>query len=96
VRKSPDKTLSYNKPLAVIIVRLEKAREDICPFVGAVGMWESRRDFQTVWEGGKPALWLSMLSILCHFHGLLFRGSAGNIDFSQFVGTGITFWTYRE
>ena len=23
-------------------------------------------------KGGKPALWLSMLSILCHFHGLLF------------------------
>jgi len=25
-------------------------------------------------KGGKPALWLSMLSILCHFHGLLFAG----------------------
>ena len=25
-------------------------------------------------EGGKPASWLSMLSILCHFHGLLFAG----------------------
>jgi hypothetical protein len=24
-------------------------------------------------KGGKPALWLSMLSILCHFHGLLFE-----------------------
>src|SRR5271163_807885 len=23
-------------------------------------------------KGGKPASWLSMLSILCHFHGLLF------------------------
>src|SRR5258708_27515498 len=23
-------------------------------------------------EGGKPASWLSVLSILCHFHGLLF------------------------
>src|SRR3984957_3109318 len=23
-------------------------------------------------KGGKPALWLSMLSTLCHFHGLLF------------------------
>src|SRR5579859_349191 len=23
-------------------------------------------------KGGKPAPWLSMLSILCHFHGLLF------------------------
>jgi len=36
-------------------------------------MWESRRDFQRVWEGGKPALWLSMLSTLCHFHGLFFH-----------------------
>jgi hypothetical protein len=24
------------------------------------------------YKGGKPAFWLSMLSILCHFHGLLF------------------------
>src|SRR5271154_2053538 len=23
-------------------------------------------------KGGKPAFWLSMLSILCHFHGLSF------------------------
>ena len=23
-------------------------------------------------KGGKPALWLSMLSTLCHFHGLFF------------------------
>src|ERR1019366_785825 len=24
-------------------------------------------------KGGKPASWLSMLSILCHFHGLLLK-----------------------
>ena len=30
-------------------------------------MWESRRDFQRVWEGWEAASWLS---ILCHFHGL--------------------------
>src|SRR5258705_12972394 len=24
-------------------------------------------------KGGKPASWLSMLSILCHFHGLLWK-----------------------
>ena len=35
-------------------------------------MWESRRDFQRVWEGWEAGFWLSMLSILCHFHGLLF------------------------
>jgi hypothetical protein len=33
-------------------------------------------------KDGKPALWLSMLSILCHFHGLLLRADkvevAGN------------------
>jgi hypothetical protein len=35
-------------------------------------MWESRRDFQREWKGGKPASWLSMLSTLCHVHGPLF------------------------
>jgi hypothetical protein len=35
-------------------------------------MWEYRRDFQRVWEGGKPASWLSTLSMLCHFRGLMF------------------------
>ena len=27
---------------------------------------------KATYKGGKPALWLSMLSTLCHFHGLLF------------------------
>jgi hypothetical protein len=36
-------------------------------------MWESRRDFHRVWEEWEAGFWLSMLSILCHFHGLLFR-----------------------
>ena len=27
-------------------------------------------------KGGKPASWLSMLSILCHFHGLLLAREA--------------------
>jgi hypothetical protein len=27
--------------------------EDIYPVVKAVGMWESRRDFQRMWEGWK-------------------------------------------
>ena len=35
------------------MVRVEGAREDIYPVVEAVGMWESRRDFQRVWEGWK-------------------------------------------
>jgi len=35
-------------------------------------MWESRRDFQRVWEGWEAGFMASMLSILCHFHGLLF------------------------
>src|SRR5271156_244584 len=39
------------KPVAVAMVRVEGAREDIYPVVEAVGMWESRRDFQRVWEG---------------------------------------------
>ena len=36
-------------------------------------MWESRRDFQRMWEGWKAGFWLSMLSIFCHFHGLLWN-----------------------
>jgi hypothetical protein len=34
------------------MVRVEGARKDIYPVVEAVGMWESRRDFQRVWEAG--------------------------------------------
>src|ERR1700686_1914569 len=29
-------------------------------------------------KGGKPASWLSMLSILCHFHGLLWKRRSQN------------------
>ena len=47
-----------------------RALEDMYPVVEAVGMWESRRDSKECGKGGKPASWLSMLSILCHFHGL--------------------------
>jgi hypothetical protein len=36
--------------------RVEDAREDIYPVVEAVGMWESRRDFQRVWEGWKAGI----------------------------------------
>jgi hypothetical protein len=39
------------KPLAVAMVRVDGAREDMYPVVEVVGMWESRRDFQRVWEG---------------------------------------------
>ena len=38
-------------------------------------MWESEGISKECGEGGKPASWLSMLSmlsILCHFHGLHF------------------------
>jgi hypothetical protein len=35
-------------------------------------MWESKGISKECGKGGKPASWLSMLSILCHFHGLLF------------------------
>lgn len=36
--------------------RVEGAREDIYPVVEAVGMWESRRDLQRVWEGWKAGI----------------------------------------
>jgi hypothetical protein len=35
---------------AVAAVRVEGVREDICPVVEAVGIRESRRDIQRVWE----------------------------------------------
>ena len=31
-------------------------------------------------KGGKPASWLSMLSILCHFHGLLWKRVSKNYN----------------
>ena len=31
-------------------------------------------------KGGKPVSWLSMLSILCHFHGLLFAQGDARIS----------------
>jgi hypothetical protein len=33
------------------MVPVEGAREDLYPIVEAVGVWESRRGFQRVWEG---------------------------------------------
>ena len=48
--------------------RVEGAREDIYPVVEAVEMWESRGDFQRVWEGWKAS---SMA-----FHGLFFRAAS--------------------
>ena len=35
-------------------------------------MWESRRDFQRVWEGWEAGILAFQLSMLCHFHGLFF------------------------
>ena len=42
-------------------------------------MWESGRDFQRVWEGWEAGFMAFMLSILCHFHGLLFAFHAANV-----------------
>lgn len=41
-------------------------------------MWNPEGISKESGKGGKPALWLSMLSTLCHFHGLLFRGAASS------------------
>src|SRR5277367_6202197 len=38
------------------MVRFERARKNIYPVVEAVGMWESRRNFQRVWEGWEPGI----------------------------------------
>ena len=54
---------SVTSPLRWRWVQVEEVREDIYPVVEAVGMWESRRDFQRVWEGvgsrlhGFPCPW---------------------------------------
>ncbi len=34
-------------------------------------MWESRRNFQRVWEGWEAGFMAFHVSTLCHFHGLL-------------------------
>jgi hypothetical protein len=41
------------------------------PAAEAVGMGKSRGISKECGKGGKPVLWLSMLSTLCHFHSLL-------------------------
>src|SRR5258708_39846960 len=37
----------------------------------AVGMWESRSDFQGLWEARETWVWFSSLSIARHFHSPL-------------------------
>src|SRR5271156_7067296 len=51
---------------------VEGAREDI--YLQSSRPWECGNPegiSKECGKGGKPASWLSMLSILCHFHGLL-------------------------
>ena len=36
--------------------------------VGAVGMWESRSDFQGRWETRETCLWFSSFPTARHFH----------------------------
>jgi hypothetical protein len=47
--------------------RLEGALEDMYPVIEAVRMWESRRDFQRVWEG-----WEAGIMAFHAFHTLSF------------------------
>ena len=37
--------------------------------IGAVGMWESRSDFQGRWERRETWFWFSSFSTARHFHG---------------------------
>jgi hypothetical protein len=53
------------------MVRVEGSRENIYPAVEALGMWESRRDFQRVWEG-----WEAGFMAFHAFHTLSFPGPA--------------------
>jgi hypothetical protein len=63
--------------LAVAMVRVEWARKDIYSVVEAVEMWESRRDFQRVWEGweagihGFPYFPYSVISMACFRSAML-------------------------
>ena len=53
--------------------RVEWARKDI--YIQSSRPWECGNPegiSKKCGKGGKPASWLSTLSILCHFHGLLF------------------------
>src|SRR5271170_2382617 len=53
------------------MILVERQREDIHRVVEAVGMWESRRDFQRVWEG-----WEAGFIAFHAFHTLSFPWSA--------------------
>ena len=64
------------------MVRVEWAREDIYPVVGAVGMWESRRDFQRVWEG-----WEAGFLAFHAFHTLSFPWPAFRSGDDGFTAT---------
>ena len=55
------------------MVRVARARKNI--YIQSSRPWECGNPegiSKECGKGGKPASWLSMLSILCHFHGLLF------------------------
>ncbi len=39
---------------------------------------------KSVGKGGKPASWLSMISTLCHFHGLLNAG-IGDLSLTEVI-----------
>ena len=77
------------KPLAVRVALIAGFRRALPVFrymivaVVAVGMWESLRDFQGMWECGTPALWLSKLSIPRDFHGLLDRRAFKSPDLAH-------------
>jgi len=45
--------------------------------VGAVGMWESRSDFQGRWETRETCFWFSSFSIARHFHSPLLAFQRG-------------------
>jgi impB/mucB/samB family len=62
---------SVTSPFAVAMVRVEGEREYRYPVVEAVGMWESRRDFQRVWEG-----WEAGFMAFHAFHTLSFSWPA--------------------
>src|ERR1700722_19396726 len=70
------------------MVRIESARKDIYPVVEAVGMWESQRDFQRVWEE-----WEAGFMAFHAFHTLSFPWSpfrAANAGFTDMLSPSAT------
>jgi hypothetical protein len=58
-----------------------RKHEKIYPVVDAMGMWESRRDFQRVWEGWEAGIMAFHALHTMSFHGLLLAQMMPNYSY---------------